>query len=211
MKILEEVKPVVVKRSFAIADHLTQRKGRGNNRKFLRGLSEKEFDKKLQRAKKSILKLKEKGLDGLITPKFPKRLNAYNNSKWFVANVSPKEVGVWKRAGNLPLSWTKGSLFETAQKVKIALETNSKLLKRRPRYAIPNILKIKTHLEQKEQYLYPIVFKANTGTQGRRGLKRKLKGDIDDGSMRSIALAMVGKNPIKVYFGVSQRHLNHLR
>jgi hypothetical protein len=29
-------------------------------------------------------------------------------------------------------------------------------------------------------------------------------GDIDDGCMRSIALAMSGKKSIKVYFGVPQ-------
>jgi len=102
----------------------------------------------------------------------------------------------------LPLGWTNGSLFETAEKVKIALDKKSKILKRRAKHSIPNILKIKDHLLQKEKYLFPIVFKTDIGTQGRKRLKRKMKGDIDDGCMRSIALAISGKNPITVYFGL---------
>ncbi len=188
-----------------VADYITQRKTTGNNRKFLKDVSEKEFSEKLIQAKKVILKLDEKDLDRLVSPKWPKRIKAYNNSQWFLAQVSAKEVGVWRRAGNLPLQWTNGSLFETAGKVKAALMTNSKLLKQRPKHSIPNILKIKTHLEQKEKYLYPIVFKTDTGTKGRKRLKNKTKGDIDDGCMRSIALAISGRNPITVYFGIPKK------
>lgn len=202
MKILKKVSTLEVKRTFAISDYLTQRKTSGNNRIFLKSLSEKEFHKKLATAKTAILKLKVKELDKLISPKYQKRIKSYNASQWFLAEIDPKEMGVWKRAGNLPLKWTTGSLYETAKDVKTALEKNSKLLKSRAKHAIPSILKIRAHLEQKEKYLYPITFKANTGTQGRKGLKRKLKADIDDGCMRSIALAISDKNPIRVYFGV---------
>jgi hypothetical protein len=89
--------------------------------------------------------------------------------------------------------------------VKKALENKSKLLKSRARHAIPNILKLKTHLEQKEKYLYPIVFKTDTGTKGRKRLKNKMKGDIDDGCMRSMALAVSGKENILVYYGVPKK------
>jgi hypothetical protein len=202
MKILKKVKSIEVKRAFAISDHLTQRKTKGNNRKFLKSLSETQFRKKLSNAKKTILKLKVKDLDKRVSPKWPKRIEAYNACQWFLAEVGLKEAGVWKRAGNLPLAWTNGSLYQTARHVKIALSKNSKLLKQRPRHAIPNILTIKTHLEQKEKYLYPIAFKSDTGTRGRKGLKHKVKADIDDGNMRSIALAISGKKSIRVYFGV---------
>ncbi len=198
MKILKSVPTIEVKRTFVIADHLTQRK---NNRKLLKDISENDFERKLKNAKKSVLKLKEKSLDKLISPKWQKRINSYNNSDWFLAKASPKELGVWSKAGGLPLKWTNGPLKETANKVKYALDHNPKLIKRRPRHSIPNILKIKTHLAQKEKYLLPIVFKTDTGTQGRKRLKRKMKGDIDDGCMRSIALAIDGKDPILVYFG----------
>ncbi len=203
MRLIREVKAIEIKRTFVIADYITQRKNLGNNRKFLKDISEKEFEKKLHKAKNVILKLKEKKLDTLIH--WPKRINAYNQSKWFLAEVSPKELGVWNRAGNLPLEWTNGSLFETAKKVKHAIENNPKLLKRRPRYSITNMLKIKTQIEQKEKYLFPIVFKTDTGTKGRKRLKRKMKGDIDDGNMRSIALTIFGKNQLQVYFGIPNK------
>lgn len=207
MRIIKKVPVIEVKRTFVIADHITQRKNLGNNRKFLKDITEKDFDKKLISAKKTILKLKEKNLDRLITPKWPKRIKSYNNSDWYLVEFSPKELGVWNKAGGLPLEWTNGSLAETAKKVKHALENNSKLIKRRTKHSIPNILKNKSHLAQKEKYLYPIVFKSDTGTKGRGRLKRKMKGDIDDGCMRSIALAISGKNPILVYFGIPKKKI----
>ncbi len=202
MKILRKVPNIEVKRTFVIADHITQRKNLGNNRKFLKDLSEMEFNQKLQKTKKAILKLKEKNLDKLVTPKWQKRINSYNNSEWFIAEMSPSELGVWSHAGNLPLRWTNRSLAETAEKVIRGLKRKSKSIKKRPKHSIPNILKIKDHLEQKEKYLYPIVFKTDTGTLGRKRLKKKMKGDIDDGCMRSIALAISGRDPITVYFGI---------
>lgn len=205
MKILREVSALKVKRTFLIADHITQRKDLGNNRKFIKDLSEEEFLKRLREAKKEVLKSGAKKLDTLISPRYPKRIKSYNGSRWFLAHANPKELGVWKRAGGLPLTWTNASLFETAEKMKKGLEKGSKLIKRRPKHSIPNILKIKNHLEQKEEYLFPIVFKNGTGTQGRLGLKTRVKGDIDDGCMRAIALAMSGRNPITVYFGVPKK------
>lgn len=205
MKILKEVKPIEIKRTFVIADHIAnvhKNKKLGNNRKFLKDFNEKYFYKKLSNVKRKILKLKEKELNKLISPEWSKRIKAYNDSKWFIVEVNPKEVGVWTRAGGLPLRWTNKSLAETAEKVERGLRRNSKSIKRRPKHSIPNILKMNFHLEQKEKYLYPIIFKTDTGTKGRKRLKRKMHGDIDDGCMRSIALAISGKNPIIAYFGV---------
>lgn len=201
MRLLRRVRTIEVKRTFAIADHLTQRKRLGNNRKFLKNISEKEFESKLRATKKMILKKTEKQLDKLVTPQWPKRLNAYNNSVWYIAEARPSELGVWVRAGDLPLRWTNGNLKETARRVEAGLKKKSKLIKKRPKHAIPNVLTIKMHLDQKEKYLYPIVFKTDTGTGGRHRLKNKTKGDIDDGCMRSIALAISGRDPITIYFG----------
>lgn len=205
MNLIREVKPIEVKRTFVIADqvaHVYKGHKLWNNRTFLKDISEKEFNKKLVDIKKKILKLGEKDLDKLVCPEWSKRLDAYNNSKWFIAEVSPHEVGVWPRAGGLPLRWTNRSLAETAEKVARGFKRKSKSIKRRPKHAIPNILKMKDQLEQKEKYLYPIVFKTDTGTKSRRRLKRKMKGGIDDGCMRSIALAISGKDSIRVYYGV---------
>ncbi|MSU45255.1 MAG: hypothetical protein EXS47_01345 [Candidatus Zambryskibacteria bacterium] len=147
MKLLKKVTTLEVKRTFVIANHITQRKNLGNNRKFLKDLSQDEFEKRLRSAKKVILKLNESKLDKLISPKWSKRVNSYNSSEWFLAEISPDELGVWTRAGNLPLRWTNGSLAETAEKVSRGFRRNSKSIKRRPKHSIPNILKIKDHLE----------------------------------------------------------------
>ncbi len=202
MKILKRVAVIEVKRTFVIADGITDRKKLGNNQKFLKDISEKEFHTRLAITKKKVLQLAEKNLDTLISPTYPKRIRAYNNSHWYIAKMSVDELGVWRRAGGLPLRWTNQSLAQTAQKMIRSLRRKSKSIKRRPKYSIPNILQIKSHLDQKEKYLYPIVFKTDTGTQGRKRLKRKMVGDIDDGCMRSIAMAMSGKQEIVVYFGV---------
>jgi hypothetical protein len=58
---------------------------------------------------------------------------------------------------------------------------------------------------QGEKYLLPIIFKGGTGTRGRHGLKRIMKGDIDDGCMRSIALAVSGTKVIRVYIGFPKK------
>lgn len=201
MQILKKVPTIEVKRTFVVADHITQRKNLGNNKKYLKDISPEEFDKKLKTAKKVILKLREKDLDKMLSPKYLKRINAYNSSTWYLAKMKPEELGVWRRAGDLPLRWTNKSLAETAEKVTKGFKRKSKSIKKRPKHAIPSILKIKDHIEQKEKYLYPIVFKTDTGTKGRKRLKTKTLGDIDDGCMRSIALAMSGKKSVTVYFG----------
>lgn len=198
MRILRPVKSIEVKRAFVVSDFISAKKDR---RKHLTHVPQDVFIAKLKDAKKKALKLKESQLDKIIKDEYKKRLTAYDASVWFVGEMKTSEIGVWKKAGGLPLSWTNGSLVGTAQKVKYALDHNPKLLKKRSRYSIPNMIKTNTHLLQKEKYLFPIVFKHGTGTKGRKGLKKQLKGDIDDGCMRSIALAVSGIKTIKVYFG----------
>ena len=129
MKIIRKVKPIEVKRSFVISDHvahLHKGKKHGNNKKFLKALSETGLNKKVSETKKEILSIKEKDLDKLVCPEWPKRLNAYNSSRWFIAEVRPDEIGVWNRAGGLPLRWTNRSLTETAKKMERGLKRKSK-------------------------------------------------------------------------------------
>ena len=58
---------------------------------------------------------------------------------------------------------------------------------------------------QKEKYLLPIIFEGGKGTRGRKRLKRQMKGDIDDGCMRSIALTISGVDRIKAYIGIDKK------
>ena len=192
------MKTIEVKRAFVVSDFISAKKDR---KKHLTFVPENIFIQKLKNAKQKALKLKESKLDKIIKDKFKKRLIAYDNSRWYLGEVKTNEVGVWRKAGGLPLSWTNGSLAETAAKVKNTLEHNPKFLRKRSRYSIPNMLKTNIHLLQEEKYLLPIIFKGGTGTKGRKRLKRQMKGDIDDGCMRSIALAVSGKKTIKAYIG----------
>lgn len=152
----------------------------------------------LAKAKRVIFELPELMLDMIIKGEWKKRLKAYSEMKWYLGVVKISEIGVWKKAGGLPLAWTRGSLQETAHFVEQILQKNPKKLSKRSRTAIPGILKNSLSIIQKEKYLFPIILPG--GTMGRKGLK-KMKGDIDDGCMRAIALAVSGNKTVKAYIG----------
>jgi len=147
--------------------------------------------------------MKEKELDKIIGGEYQKRLDAYDAYSWHLVEFSPLELGVWTRAGEMPLRWTNRSLMETAVTVKRALGRKHGFKKRniRAAHAIPGILRTSVGVVQGEKYLLPITFKCDTGTRGRARLKRKMKADIDDGCMRSVALAVNGAEKILAYYG----------
>ncbi|MEK7080968.1 MAG: hypothetical protein AAB902_01045 [Patescibacteria group bacterium] len=194
MRLLRKVKPIEVKRCFVISDYLSQ--------KYLKPAiqisNKQQYLKQLTKAKKVILELPELMLDMIIKGEYRKRFEAYNKMEWYVGIVKTGEVGVWKRAGEMPLVWTHGSLKETTRFVAQALKKNTKKITKRWQIAIPGIFKNYLSVIQREKYLFPIVLPG--GTMGRKSLK-KMKGDIDDGCMRSIALAVSGKKIIKTYIG----------
>lgn len=201
MKLLKKVSVREVKRTFVIGNDIRIHKGR----RFMGNVSREEFLKKLRQSKQRGLRMTDRQLNHLISPEWPKRLDSYEASDWYLADISPSEVGVWTRAGGLPLAWTNGSLKDTTDNIRRALATNSKSLTSRARRAITNMLATNVGLLQSEKYLLPIVFKGNTGTRGRGRLKRVMKGDIDDGCMRSIALAVSGKKTIRAYIGFPKK------
>lgn len=206
MKILRKIPVREVKRTFVIGNDIRIHK---NGRRFMGKVSKEEFLKKLRQSKLRGLRMTDNQLNRLITPEWSRRLDSYEGSDWYLAEVAPSEVGVWRRAGDLPLSWTNGSLKDTADNVRRALETNSKLLTKRARRAVTNMLATNVEILQDEKYLLPIIFKGNTGTRGRSLLKRVMKGDIDDGCMRSIALAVSGKKTIRAYVGFPKKSAKH--
>ena len=199
MKFLKKVSTIEVKRCFCFSQFVRwQRRSKGH----LKLISKEEFQSRLASANKRIKLLSRKELDKTIAKEWKKRLVAYDASRWYLAEVKPSELGVWKRAGELPLSWTNRTLVETASHVDRAIKGKFKHKRIRAAHAIPGILKTSVGLLQSEEYLFPIVFKGGTGTNGRAGLKHKTKGDIDDGCMRSIALTISGAKTLLVYFGV---------
>jgi hypothetical protein len=204
MKILHKVRPVEVKRAFVTAQKM--RLSREKKRRYLPKLTKTEFLRTLRRAKKVTNKFSEKQLDSIIADEYQKRADAYNNADWYRVTVSTNEVGVWRRAGGLPLSWTCRSLSQTALKIKNGLKRNSKLIRARSKRAISRMMEF-AEIISGEKYLYPIVFTGGTGTCGRKGCRIKMKGDIDDGSMRSIALVLSGRRMLDVYFGRPKKKL----
>ena len=197
MKKFKKIDTREVKKCFVISQLVRF----SNGKKFLLNISENDFENKLLNVKKKVLNLSDEDLDKLVSGKYKKRLVAYNNADWYLGEFDINEAGVWRRAGGLPLSWTRESLKETSEIVKLAMNENSKLFKNRPKQVIPNILKINALSIQNEKYLLPITFIGGTGTKGRRMLRFKTKLDIDDGCMRSIALAINGQKRIKAYIG----------
>lgn len=202
MKIIKKVSVREVKRTFVIANNIRIQK---NGRRYLGKVSKEDFQKKLQQSKQKGLRMAVKQLDKHISPDWPKRLHSYDSSDWYIGEIKPNEVGVWNRAGGLPLSWTNGSLKDTADKVREAIAMNSKKLAKRARRAVLNMLATNIDILQNDRYLFPIIFKGNTGTRGRARLKYVTKGDIDDGSMRSIALAVSGAKTIRAYIGFPKK------
>jgi hypothetical protein len=198
MRILRNVDVREVKRAFVIAD-LTRHHSKKH--RYFKIDSQREFEQKLHRVKQHVLGMNSLELNRHISPDWPKRIAAYDTSEWYVAEMTTTELGVWRRAGGMPLAWTNESLKQTVDHVRYALKYNSPLLNKRAKRAIPGILKTDVRMLQGEKYLLPIVFRGHTGTGGRRRLKYRTKGDIDDGCMRSIALALSGMNTLRVYFG----------
>ncbi len=196
MRVIKPVATLEVKRCFVIGDLAKPPRGKTFTRA--------AFIKHLASTKKRVLKMDEPALDACIG-KRSVRLLTYNSSAWHLAEFSPGELGVWRRAGRLPLPWTNRSLKETAEKVRYALGEDAKLQLGRARHAIPGILHLSISEIKREKYLLPIVVKSGTGHRGRSRLKYQTKGDIDDGCMRSIALAVSGEKVLRVYFGVPKR------
>lgn len=195
MEIAARVDTIEVKRAFVVSQYF-RKYGLGKKR-YLPQLSPEKFRERLVSIKRLVLGFPENKLDEIIAKEYKKRLRVYNKIKWHIGTISPDEVGVWKRAGGLPLSWTEGSLADTAKNVAQALKNKDSNIARRAKRALPRMTK---HLEQieKEKYFYPIVVPG--GMMGRKGL-RKMKGDIDDGCMRSLALICNGRKGIKAFIG----------
>lgn len=174
-------------------------------KRYLGTLSKKEYAAKLRAAKKKLLAMSEKQLDTFIAKEYPKRLRAYNSSEWCIGTLNTNEVGVWRGAGGLPRVWTNTSLAQTAKKVKEEISADNKTIAKRSKHAIGPML---VHLPviKKEKYLLPIAFKGGTGTNGRLRLTHKTAWDLDDGNMRSVALAVRGAKTIKAYIGIPKKN-----
>lgn len=206
-KKFQEVDRIEPKRCYVVSQ-VIRNMDRGRKR-YLPQLDHKEFQKRLQKSKDIVLNLSEQELDDrIIEEKYKRRLKIYNSARWYKGVVHAKEVGVWKGAGGLPIEWTQGSLVETANIVRQALQDkgNKKVVARAKR-AISRMFKNLDIIEG-EQYLYPIVLPGATNGRGLYGKPYKhfklMKGDIDDGCMRAIAFYISGRTAFHAYIGIKQ-------
>ena len=202
----KKVERIEIKRSFVIAQSIRDKDDKES--KYMRPLTNEEFIKKLENVKNTVLIYSEYKLDDFIfkdAPKYKRRLKFYNSMNWFFGPVDTDEIGVWKGAGGLPVEWTQGSLQETGEIVKTALDNdkNDDLIKRAKR-AIPGIIE-KLEIINTEKYLSPIIMPPATHGRGLFGKPyngfKYLKGDMEDGCMRSIANVINGNKTINAYIG----------
>lgn|GEM_PF-863965 len=188
----------------------TIRKLDRTNERYTPQLNREAFQEHLQRAKDIVLGLSEEELDASIASEhYPKRLKSYDSVLWYKGIVHADEVGVWKGAGGLPVSWTEDSLEETARRVSQALKENSNSnLVARAKRAIPR-MRENLDIIAEEPYLYPIILPGGTMGRGLYGRPYKgfqlMKGDIEDGCMRSITLVASGRTKFHAYIGVKRK------
>ena len=199
MKLLKKVDAIEAKRSFIVADFIRHH---DYGKAAMSRVTNSEYVRHLAHAKKVVTQIPEGILDAVIKGTTARRLILYNKLNWYLAEVQTQEVRVWVGAGGLPKKWTSQSLRETGDYVREALIKNPRALGHRARTAIPEIIKTSLPRLQKEKYLLPLV--VPFGALDKKG-KIRFKGDIDDGCMRSIALAVSGRKKIKMYFGVPKR------
>ena len=124
----------------------------------------------------------------------------YNELDWFFEQCSIDDLGVWYGAGELPLDWCIGSVRETTKHIKQAIH-DKRCFPGRAFENIPGIMKIIDVILNNE-LLAPIVVPGGTW---RKEPCLKMKGDIDDGSMRTIAFALAGHEEFKVYLGKKEQ------
>lgn len=204
MKLLRKVSSKEVKRCYVIAKFAKDGRDGRSKDKIIH--TREDFLKRFAFAKRKGLGLTAKQLDAILSLEWRgQRLAAYDSCDWYIGTVTPTEVGVWNRAGGLPVRWTNGSLKETALKVERGLKAG-KLKRTRAGKVIPSMLKTNIDSLQNEKYLLPIIFEGDTGTRGRKSLKRKMKGDIEDGCMRSITMTITGHKTLKAYIGISKKY-----
>jgi hypothetical protein len=202
MELLKKVTSLEAKRCYVLSQRFTSKKMRKEELKkhIIKPIKE-TFLKNLSINKHAVLKLEETELDRIISAEYKKRLRAYDSVKWYIGHIDLSEAGLWKGAGGLPKAWTRGSLKDSADKMSYELKENNPRYSRiRAMKTVPEIVNFKAIIK-KEKYLLPIILSGGTISSSRKGM-RKMKGDIDDGCMRSLAFAISGDKKIKAYIGI---------
>lgn len=185
------IERVEVKRCFVAGE-------KGKER--LQGKTGNAFQTILAEIEKEVLDMSEFELDCAIT--WPPRLRKYNELVWHFEECSIDDIGVWYGAGGLPADWCIGSVQDTAECVLKGLKEIARISKygrdKRAVNNLPAILEV-VDIILNNRLLAPIVVPG--GTWRPSPPCRKMKGDIDDGSLRAVAFAVKGYEKFNAYVG----------
>lgn len=154
-----------------------------------------EFQEGLGAFKKDVEEMSEQQLDSVLDWRAPE----YNRLTWRWGTVSIDEIGVWPGAAGLPERLCLGSVRETASGIlKMggvqALPVNGDT---RARDSIPGMEAV-AEVISNERLLSLI---ARAGGTYRKPPHERMRWDLDDGSVRSVALALVGIERLNAFFG----------
>ncbi len=205
MELLKKVSRLEAKRCFVLSQRFTSKRMRKDAvKKHMIKPSKKTIIANIKAQTEEVMKLGEGQLDHIISTEYKKRLKAYDTVEWYKGVVDVSEVGVWRGAGGAPLSWTRGSVKDTARILFEEInKKNARYSRIRAMRVVPKILEIK-NIIKKQKYLLPIILSDGTIKNARKGMK-KMKGHIDDGCMRSLAFAGTGDEKITAYIGIAPK------
>jgi len=168
----------------------------------LKGKMGVAFQTILTEIEKDVLRMSESVLDSKIT--WTPRLDKYNELVWYFEECSIDDLGVWYGAGGLPPEWCIGSVRDTAHFILEDPREIARLYQRtndhdkRAVNNLPAILKV-VDIILKSRLLAPIIIPG--GTWRPTPPCRKMRSDIDDGSMRAIAYTIKGYENFNAYVG----------
>ena len=183
---MRQVDRIEVKRCFVLSERARKLANKQGN----------EFVKGLDTIEKIIVSLKENELDDEIRRIWPPRLNKYNELVWYYGKCSIDDMGVWRCARGLPREWTLGSVREAARYVEQAIEQGK--LRGDASIAILGIMKLSDVIA--ERRLLSLILVPG-GPRWGREYCRKMRWNVDDGSMRAIALALTGRTTLNAFVG----------
>ncbi len=165
--------------------------------KALANLDVDKFRQGLEVLKNDVRKMSRLEVDGVLRW----RASLYDCLTWHWGAVTIDEVGVWAGAGGLPDVLCLGSVRETASAIVKSGGVQA-LPGRSDSRARDNIQGMMTvaSLISKERLLSVIAEVG--GTHRSTPPYKRMSWDLNDGSLRSIALALSGIQTLNAFFGV---------
>ena len=157
-----------------------------------------EFKDGLVELKNKVNEMSDSDLDSY--PPLRSRVQEYNHLTWLWGAVSIDEIGVWPRAAGIPCELCLGSVRETASGIRKrgGVEALPVGADNRAKENIPGIINV-AEVISKERLLSVIGL---AGGIIRKPPHKRMRWDLDDGSVRSVAFALAGIESLNGFLGV---------